>query len=78
MSQSVASTLEVVCMQGEDRLFIRNVDKFFDCLNVKSPILGKLKQNENILPYRSPSDERFKVATKNNCKTQCHQLATIT
>lgn len=63
MSQSVASALEIISKEKtkETRVFIRNVDKFFDCLNVKSPLLGKLKRNDNILPYKNSSDERFKV-----------------
>lgn len=59
----MASALEVICKETtrETRIFIRNVDKFFDCLNVKSPILGRHKRNDNILPYSSARDERFKV-----------------
>ena len=40
------------------------INKFFDCLNVKSPQLAKLKRNDNIAPYTSPRDERFKVSTQ--------------
>lgn len=64
MSESVAtSALQIINEEGtrETRLFTRMVDKFFDCLNVKSPLLSMLKRKDNIGPYKSPSDERFKV-----------------
>ena len=63
MSQSVAAALEVIDRDGtkETRVFIRNIDKFFDCLNVKSPMLSTLKRNDNIAPYTSSSDDRLKV-----------------
>ena len=63
MSESVASALQMINEAGtrETRVFIRMIDKFFDCLNVKSPLLYKLKRKDSIAPYRSPSDERFKV-----------------
>ena len=59
----MASALEIICKENtrETRIFIRNIDKFFDCLNVKSLILGRLKRNSNISPYKSSSDERLKV-----------------
>ena len=63
MSESVASALQMLNKEGtrETRLFIRMIDMFFDYLNVKSPLLGKLKRKESIVPYMSRSDERFKV-----------------
>ena len=66
MSESVASALQILNEAGtrETRLFIRMIDKFFDCLNVKSPLLSKLKRKDSIAPYTSPSDERFKVMTR--------------
>lgn len=63
MSESVASALQMLDRDGtrETRLFIRMIDTFFDYLNVKSPLLSKLKQKDSIAPYHSRSDERFKV-----------------
>lgn len=63
MSQSVACGLEALHRDGtqETRIFIRMIDKFFDCLNVRSYLSGTLKRNDNILPYKSSSDERFEV-----------------
>ena len=45
MSESVASALQYL---GDDRtiqtrVFIRMIDRFFDCLNVKSSMLADLK-----------------------------------
>lgn len=63
MSESVACALQSVNEEGtrETRLFIRMIDRFFDYLNVKSPILWELKRKDSIAPYVSKFDERFKV-----------------
>lgn len=63
MSQSVAGALEVIDREGtkETRVFIRTIDKFFDCLNVRSTQKAKLSRNESVAPYYSSSDERFEV-----------------
>ena len=63
MSESVASALQFIDNDGTEqtRLFIRTIDKFFDCMNVKGPQMAKLKRKANIAPYKSPTDERFKV-----------------
>ena len=64
MSESVASALQCLNNDGtqQTRVFIRMVDKFFDCLNAKGPLMAMLKRKENIAPYKSPLDERFKVS----------------
>lgn len=63
MSESVACCLEFLNNEGtqQTRLFIRMIDQFFDCLNVKSPLMAKCKRKEYREPYRSIKDERFKV-----------------
>ena len=63
MSESVASALQLINSEGtrETRYFIRMIDRFFDCLNGKSPILHHLKRKDNIAPYSSCTDSRFKV-----------------
>ena len=63
MSESVACALEILNREDtrETRLFIRMVDKFFDCLNVKGPKIALLKRKDNVAPYRTARDERFKV-----------------
>ncbi len=63
MSESVACALQLMSREKtrETQNFIRMVDKFFDCLNVKGPKVALLKRKENLKPYSSPNDERFKV-----------------
>ena len=63
MSETVASALQILRPDGtrETRLFIRMMDQFFDCLNVKSPKMGILHRKDYCLPYTSPSDHCFKV-----------------
>ena len=43
----------------ETRQFIRMMDMFFDCLNVRNTIDGKLKRKDF---RKRPQDERFKVS----------------
>lgn len=63
MSESVACALEKISREKttETRIFIRMIDTFFDCLNVKGPKVALLKRKDNLKPYTSPRDERFKV-----------------
>ncbi len=53
MSESVASALlqQVINSDGTQqiRLFMRMIDKFFDLLNVKGPLIGKLKRKEKFV-----------------------------
>ena len=46
----------------ETRVFIRMIDKFFDCMNVRSKLEGKFRRKDQRLPYTSPKDDRFKVS----------------
>ena len=63
MSESVACALEMLDNENtkETRMFIRMIDIFFDCLNVRGPKMGLLKNKQNQKPYESPADTRFKV-----------------
>ena len=45
----------------QTRLFIRMMDKFFDCLNGKGPLMAKLKRKDDTAPYTKPLDQRFEV-----------------
>ncbi len=45
----------------ETELFLRNFDKFFDCLNVRSMSEYGQKKKDDLKPYLSPDDERLKV-----------------
>ena len=66
MSESVASALQYLDNDNtqQTRLFIRMINKFFDCLNGKGPQMAKLKRKNDIAPYKSAADERFKVRQK--------------
>ena len=54
-------------MPQQTRLFIRIINKFFDCLNAKGPLVAKLKRKQDITPYARACDERFKVRTDLIC-----------
>uniref|UniRef100_A0ABM0MSA0 Uncharacterized protein LOC102808321 n=1 Tax=Saccoglossus kowalevskii TaxID=10224 RepID=A0ABM0MSA0_SACKO len=62
LSTRVANAVEAFYGNGHQATvtFIRNFDKFFDCLNVRSMEEGKRKKKTNLLPYRSTEDERLK------------------
>ena len=53
MSETVAYTLEFIDCENtqQTRLFIRTIDRFFDCLNIKPPYLAQMKRKESIAPY---------------------------
>lgn len=63
MSEKVASGLEVINKEKttQTRLFIRMINKFFDCLNGRSFLEGKMKMNDTLNPYSSARDERLEV-----------------
>lgn len=45
----------------ETRVFIRLIDNFFDCLNVRSHVEGVAKRKPWRMAYTTIRDERFKV-----------------
>lgn len=63
MSSTVADALTYANddTTTETRVFIRLIDKFFDCLNVRSHLEGFKKRKPSRLAYVHSSDERFKV-----------------
>ena len=73
MSESVACALEYLNNDKtqQTRLFIRMIDRFFDCMNVKSFKLSEFKRKESIAPYTKPNDERFKVCNVHVCSCTC-------
>ena len=50
----------------ETRVFIRMIDQFFDCMNVRSKLEGKLRRKDQRLPYTSSNDHRLKVINHSN------------
>ena len=63
MSSTVADALTYYDKDWttETRLFIRLVDQFFDCLNVKRHLDGVMKRKPFRKAYTQTNDERFKV-----------------
>lgn len=63
MSESIASAWQYLDndKMQQTRLFICMVDRFFDSLNVRNPLIAQVKQKDSIAPYKSQNDERFEV-----------------
>lgn len=63
MSTSVANALAYFGdpKTKETEHFIRQFDRFFDCLNVRSLYEWEQKKKEDLKPYTSPEDVRLKV-----------------
>ncbi len=62
LSESVACAMELRNLPDTTStvIFIRHMNRFFDCLNVSNLYQGN-KGNKFKEPYRSMDDERFKV-----------------
>ena len=67
LSESVASALQILNDEGtkETCRFIRMIDAFFDCLNVKGTMVAIMKRKDSVAPYKNSTDERFKVSKGN-------------
>ena len=54
--------------------FVRNFDRFFDCLNVSNLSEGRKSRKLDLYPYRTPDDTRFDVSavTLGECCTHHH------
>ena len=63
LSTSVANAIAFLNDKDteETEKFIRHMDTFFDCLNVRSLREGDRRRKPNLQPYRETTDERFKV-----------------
>ena len=66
LSETVANSLEMLFDDSvsETVTFIRMMNKFFDCLNVRSPYEGRNKRNQNLDAYTRPDDDRLEWLTK--------------
>ena len=49
---------------SETELFVRNFDRLFNCLNVRSLTEWKAKHKIDLKPYTFADDERLKVCQK--------------
>lgn len=55
----------------ETETFIRNFDRFFDCMNVRHLNEAMYKKKPDLRPYISPDDSRLSVSSyiyKTPCK----------
>lgn len=62
LSSSVANALELMYGDNvsETINFIRNMNRFFDCMNVRNLFEGRNKRNDDLNPYTSVDDQRLK------------------
>ena len=51
----------------ETEIFVRNFDRLFDCLNVRSLSEWKSKAKPDLKPYTRPDDCRLKVCNTVKC-----------
>ena len=60
-SSTVANALEFVYGDetAETVTFVRHMNKFFECLNVRSLYEARNTRNDNVAPYTSPDDPRL-------------------
>ena len=66
LSETVANSLEMLFDDSvsETVTFIRMMNKFYDCLNVRSPYEGRNKRNPNLDAYTRNDDDRLEWLTK--------------
>ncbi|XP_077861638.1 uncharacterized protein LOC144342249, partial [Saccoglossus kowalevskii] len=66
LSSRVANALAAFHANGNQATikFVRNFDKFFDCLNVRSMKEGINKRKPNLLPFNNPADPRLEWLKK--------------
>ena len=60
---------------AETRTFVRNFDRFFDCLNVWCTQESIHKRKPDLCPYRDPSDSRLTVCSLIHTHTHTHTHA---
>lgn len=67
LSKSVADALSLEENENlrETERFIRHMDRFFDCMNVRNFQEAIYKRKPDLRPYRSPDDARLSVSEKN-------------
>lgn len=64
LSETIANALEYyeTSVSSETQKFVRIMDKFFDCLNVRNLTEYIRKRKPNLKPYTDASDPRLKVS----------------
>lgn len=76
LSKSVADAMSIEedPVLQETETFIRNFDKFFDCMNARSMTECIYKRKPDLRPYRSTSDHRLNVCVFFFFFFDCHCL----
>ena len=69
LSESVANALAFYGNPAtkETERFVRNFDKFFDCLNVRCREEYRRRRKANLAPYTQENDERLVVSFMTVC-----------
>ena len=62
LSKTVSTVLQKFFGESSNATadFCENINKFFDCFNVRSPKEGALNRNQYLKPYKSDTDDRFR------------------
>lgn len=60
-SATIANSLEMIYDESVEETvkFVRTMNKFFDCLNVRNPYEGRNKRNPDLNAHTNPEDERL-------------------
>ena len=63
MNETAANAMDVqdIPKTESTRLFLRLIDKFFDCLNVSKSYSSQSQRNDALMPYFTKDDGRFDV-----------------
>ena len=64
LSSSVSCALEYYGLEEttETQVFVKQFDRFFDCLNVRCVSKGAHKLKPDLRPYKDPDDSRLSVS----------------
>jgi len=64
LSENIANALDFYgdLETSETEVFVRKMDKFFDCLNGRNKTEHVQRNKPNLAPYTNTSDIRFKVS----------------
>ena len=79
LSTTVANAMSYLNQEDtmETEKFIRYMDKFFDCLNVRSLSEGTNKLKPNLFPYRKATDDRLMVSVPYPYYHLCHFILIV-
>ena len=78
LSSTVADALTLMGNEDISATFLRMMDAFFDCMNVRNVTDHETRRKENLRPYRSPNDERFKLQCGMHALESIYTLVLLT